>query len=46
MNYTKKTQDAINFLKSELHNEEHPKMDKYLNYDKIELLKKILNKLI
>jgi len=43
MNYTKNTQDAINFIRSELSNELRPKMDKNTDYSKIILLKKILD---
>ena len=46
MNYTQKTQDAINFIRSELQTELNPKMDKTVNYSKVILLNKILDKLI
>ena len=46
MNYTQKTQNAINFIRSELANELNPKMDKNINYDKVVLLNKILNIII
>ena len=46
MNYTKKTQDAINFIRSELQSELNPKMDKTINESKIELLNKILKILL
>ena len=42
MNYTKKTQDAINFIRSELQSELNQKMDKTINYEKVVLLNKIL----
>ena len=42
MNYTKNTQDAINFIRSELQNESNKKMDKTINKDKVVLLNKIL----
>lgn len=42
MNYTKNTQDTINFIRSELQNELNPKMDKTINKDKVVLLNKIL----
>jgi hypothetical protein len=38
--------NALNFVRSELAKELVPKMDKhYKNFDKIELLEKLLNKL-
>lgn len=46
MNYTKKTQDTINFIRSELQTELNPKMDKIINYSKVVLLNKILDKLL
>jgi len=46
MNYTKNTQDAINFIRSELQTESNKKMDKTINKDKIVLLNKILKILL
>ena len=41
-----KLQNALNFVRSELADEMKPKMDKHLNYDKIALLQRIIQKLI
>ena len=46
MNDTIKLQNALNFVRSELSEEQNRKMDKHLNYDKIILLQKIIQKLI
>ena len=37
--------NTLNFCKMELQREKNKKMDKTINYDKIELLEKIINKL-
>jgi len=46
MNDAIKLQNARNFLRSELHNELIPKIDKRIDYGKVVLLQKILNILI
>ena len=41
--HTIKLRNAANFVRSELQEELHPKLDKTLNYGKIILLQKLLN---
>ena len=38
-----KLRNAANFVRAQLQDELHPKMDKTLNYSKIILLQKLLN---